>query len=141
MRAICLALCMVSALTEPGRAQDHTQRFSIVVPQLPDGGRLMAFDITIKGGQVSTLRTVPAGWVITINNDPSWNGSVTGQAVVGAAALEVSDLAKILTVSPPPTLVQGEPMSLSGSITVTLNGDDTKRTFPSIQVRPAPASP
>ena len=98
----------------------------------------MAFDFKIKGGQVSTFRSVPAGWTITINNDPSWNGSVTGQAVVGAAALDESDVSRIFTVSPPPSAVQGEPLTLSGSLTTMVNGDERTQAFKSIEVQPAP---
>ncbi len=95
----------------------------------------MAFDLRIKGGRVSAFRTVPAGWTVTIDNDPSWNGSVAGQAVVGAAALEGSDLATMFTVSPPPPAAGGQTPSLSGSITAMVDGDQQTRAFPSIQLR------
>ena len=138
MRASRLVVCMLLAMAGSVLAEGRP-RLAVVVPKLQANGRLMAFDLKIRGGQVSMFRTVPAGWTITIDNDPSWNGSVAGQAVVGAAALDASELSRMFTVSPPPGAVDGEPLALSGSITVMVNGDETTQEFSAIKLAPTPA--
>lgn len=52
--------------------------------------RVLAFKITIKSAGVHSLPVIPIGWGIAIDNDPSWNTSVSGNISVGAAALNAN---------------------------------------------------
>lgn len=50
--------------------------------------RVVGFEVSVVSGGVVALPSVPMGWNITIDNDPSWRTSIRGSAVVGAAAID-----------------------------------------------------
>ena len=56
------------------------------------GERVSKFDLHIRSAMIVRFRTIPIGWQINIDNDPSWMTQVAGIAVVGAADLEPSEL-------------------------------------------------
>ena len=65
-------------------------------------GRVISIKLSARHGAIEFLRPIPVGWTIVIDNDPSWNTTLTGQAVVGAAALESSALSGFITLLPEP---------------------------------------
>jgi hypothetical protein len=54
--------------------------------QVPEG-RIAGLELTLRHGAVTSVKDVPIGWRLVIDNDPSWNMTVSGQAIVGAAFL------------------------------------------------------
>jgi hypothetical protein len=50
-------------------------------------GRIAGIELALSHGAVASVGEVPAGWRLVIDNDPSWNMTVSGQAIVGAAFL------------------------------------------------------
>jgi hypothetical protein len=74
------------------------------------------------------FRSIPVGWRINIDNDPSWSTEVSGIAVVGAADLEPSALRPwFLSLLPEPS-DRSERMTeinINGSVTLS-NRDKTR---------------
>ena len=86
----------------------------------------MGFTFNIAGGGVAELAHVPAGWQISIDNDPSWQSSITGQAIVGAAALAPADVQAMFSVAEAPQAIAadlGLKFSLHGDLTIMQNGN------------------
>lgn len=54
--------------------------------QAPEG-QIAGLELTLRHGAVTSVKDVPIGWRLVIDNDPSWNMTVSGQAIVGAAFL------------------------------------------------------
>lgn len=88
------------------------------------GDRVSKFDLHIRSAMIVRFRTIPVGWQINIDNDPSWMTQVSGIAVVGAADLEPSALRSwFLSLLAEPGS-RSEP-KVDGSITLS-NGDNTR---------------
>jgi hypothetical protein len=49
--------------------------------------RIVGFNLTVKSGTITALPSVPSGWNISIDNDPSMTTNYHGTLIVGAAAL------------------------------------------------------
>lgn len=69
--------------------------------QAPEG-RIAGIQLTLRHGAVTSVRNIPAGWRLVIDNDPSWTTAVSGHAVVGAAFLQASAVPALFTINPEP---------------------------------------
>jgi hypothetical protein len=69
--------------------------------QVPEG-RVAGIELTLIHGAVASAGDIPAGWRLVIDNDPSWNMTVSGHAVVGAAFLPPSVLPALFMIVPEP---------------------------------------
>ena len=121
------AAVMVPIATHRSQAAAHRPpTYSIMAPSLPAGERLIAFTIHIANGRVDHLIDCPPGWVITVNNDPSWQGSLQGNAVFGAAAIDVRKLPGLFRLAPSPPEVQHDlpgQLLVTGTLTAMRDGD------------------
>lgn len=68
-------------------------------------GRIAGIELTLRHGAVASIGDVPVGWHWVIDNDPSWNTTVSGRAVVGAAFLQPSRLPALPDINPEPGYV------------------------------------
>jgi hypothetical protein len=59
--------------------------------KLGESERIAGFEIKIRSGRIESLPSLPMGWNMIIDNDPSWNTSIQGIAIVGAAFLDADD--------------------------------------------------
>jgi hypothetical protein len=92
------------------------------------GERLSKFDLHIHSAMVIRFRTIPVGWQINIDNDPSWMTQVSGTAVVGAADLEPSALQPwflSLLAEPGSRSEPRDVIKVEGSVTLS-NGENTR---------------
>jgi hypothetical protein len=83
----------------PGAA--HAGSFWLVSAagvQLRPGERIVGFELTVRAGRVAALRTVPAGWSVTVDNEPAAHASASGGILIGAAALDPAELADFFVV-------------------------------------------
>jgi hypothetical protein len=79
-------------------------KLQIHVPPQGPKGRVFALNLGLSHGFFDALKHIPNGWIITIDNDPSWNTSLHGHAIVGTAFLDRSELSGIVSVTPEPGL-------------------------------------
>lgn len=49
--------------------------------------RVVGFQANVTAGRIVSVPSVPIGWDVRIENDPSWKTRITGSVIVGAAAL------------------------------------------------------
>lgn len=71
---------------------------SIKPPPLHENERVTSFDIELRGARVWALPNLPMGWLVRVNNDPSWETSVSGSIIVGAAGLEPSAFSRFFVI-------------------------------------------
>ena len=95
----CLAAWVFLIICQ-AHASACTLRFPTSLQSLT--GRVAAVHLTVKHGAVASLRSVPFGWDMYIDNDPSWNTKVSGHALVGAAFLRLQELPELISVIPEP---------------------------------------
>jgi len=64
-------------------------RVSVSIPalHLEAGERIVGFSLQITSARVAQIPKAPIGWNLSIDNDPSWNTSVSASIIVGAAAV------------------------------------------------------
>lgn len=76
------------------------ERFAISLGKTPfsNGERVVGFEVKVVSGGICSLASVPIGWYITIDNDPSYMTKITGSVLVGAAALDPNELQHIIIV-------------------------------------------
>lgn len=90
-------------------------------------GRIAHIDVAMKHVAAQAPK-LPAGWVLTIDNDPSWTTHASGHAIVGSAFLSVEDLRSMLTFVPEPSFscralgIEGSP-----AVTIGVYADDRVR--------------
>jgi hypothetical protein len=51
--------------------------------------------LSLTAARVHSLREIPLGWQISVDNDASWNTEIRGAATVGAAALDAAFFNKL----------------------------------------------
>ena len=117
-----IALFVVAGVAIGSAAERYT--VSISAPQVPAGQSVVSFEINLVGASFVNIINVPRGWQVAIDNDPSWQTSIKGSVLVGAAWVSPAALAKMRFVierSPDPKLT----LKLSGTIASSKNYDTT----------------
>lgn len=71
---------------------------SIKPPPLHENERVTSFDVELRGARVWALPNLPMGWLVRVNNDPSWETSVSGSIIVGAAGLEPNAFSRFFVI-------------------------------------------
>ena len=94
---------------------------------LGKGQRIAGFELNIAGGSIFGLSRVPRGWEIHIDNQPNWFTGVTGQAVVGAAALGPDFFEDDFITIEKAADKDVPELSLELVLLITTNFEDTKR--------------
>jgi hypothetical protein len=90
---------LVLLLGVTARVHAETYVLSFDALNVPPGERVVGFDIKLKPAYVSSMKSMPLGWHINIDNEPSWNAELTGGVIVGAAALDKAALNSLLVVT------------------------------------------
>lgn len=84
-----------------GAQASEPYKVSLAGIKLEKNERIAAFEITISAGRIMSLPSLPMGWNLVIDNDPSWTTSMRGNGLVGAAFLGGNDqalLKNLLTI-------------------------------------------
>lgn len=92
--------------------------------KLSAGERIVGFDIKTKSAYFSSLRRMPLGWNISIDNQPSWATNATGSILVGAAAVDMASLNRLFHVVPENSLKDVE---ISGEIVTSADFEHEHR--------------
>jgi hypothetical protein len=95
-KAIAVILFCLLGASVPVLAQAVDQKhFSLRDVHLQPDERVVGIELSVKAGSFVSIDRLPIGWLVTIDNDPSWHTTVKGNARVGAAALEMQPLQKL----------------------------------------------
>lgn len=87
--------------------------------------RVVLFEVDLTAAMVKSVTNVPKGWYIVVDNDASWWTKVTGNVLVGAAAVSPEELKQIrLVVEKDESLSK---FAVTGSVSVTENFEETRR--------------
>jgi len=81
--------------------------------------RIVGFEIHVHSGRVAQLPNVPIGWNISVDNDPSWETSVTGSISVGSAAVNANFLRGFMVVEAQKDAPSDLPFDLQGEVILT----------------------
>lgn len=112
-------LLMTAGVAVTGHASTPSRYvLSFTGLRLAQGERVVGIDIHIANATVDQVTRAPAGWTLTIDNDPSGKVELRGNVLVGAAAMDVSGLNHLVRLVSPSDLGLGAP-SVSGEIVVT----------------------
>jgi hypothetical protein len=84
----------------------HAETLIVSIRSLPIKGneRIVGFTLDIRPARIITLTSIPRGWNITVDNDPSMNATVRGSSLVGAAALSPDFFSHFITIDRDETL-------------------------------------
>ncbi len=77
-------------------AREEVRQFSLQAIHLKERERIVGIDISLQGGAFVGVSGLPAGWLVTIDNDPSWQTTLKGDVKVGAAALDTGSIQKLV---------------------------------------------
>jgi hypothetical protein len=95
LAALILAIC---CCCHAGPAAAEMLSLSLAPPGLVKGERIVGFQVTVVGGRIASLPAIPAGWNITIKNDPSWRTTISGAIIIGAAALDTDSFHDFMVI-------------------------------------------
>ncbi|MFZ0701384.1 MAG: hypothetical protein WAN10_12990 [Candidatus Acidiferrales bacterium] len=114
-----LAIALAAAAGATRGAPPVAKQVSLSISRLSiaPGERVVGFEFHITSGRVAQIPDTPIGWNITIDNDPSWNGKVSGSVVVASAAVDASFFRGFLIVEKNESL--GNPFAIRGDVIVT----------------------
>ena len=113
------------------------QTYTLSIPSVPPDARLMGFSITVKAGRIVRLLDCPPGWTITLENDPAWQATIEGHAIVGAASIPAGKLPSLLLLESIPRTVADVvtgPIAAAGKLTIMRNGELTVLDTPRMEV-------
>lgn len=102
--AVCIIMlaCFVSCTLAGKEAlASELYKISLAGVKLEKNERITGFEIIIQAGRIMALPSLPMGWNVVIDNDPSWTTSMRGNGLVGASFLGSGDgnlLKNLLTV-------------------------------------------
>lgn len=110
---ISVAGCVGPAGPSPARVE------SLSIGRLPVTAhdRIVGFDFEIHSARVVSMRDIPAGWDVHVQNSPSWNAEVNGSALVGAAAVGPQFFTNFLRIETNESL--GLAFGIHGNVIVT----------------------
>jgi hypothetical protein len=91
---LCLLVPLMTASTV-AMSQTRIQSLSFAEIPLRAGERIVGFQLSLTAARVHSLREIPLGWQISVDNDASWNTEIRGAATVGAAALDAAFFNKL----------------------------------------------
>lgn len=120
-----LMVLILVAITTPALC---AERFAICLggdPFLNDE-KIVGFELKIVSGGISSLVSVPMGWNISIDNDPSWKTGVAGSVLVGAASLNINEFNNIFVVEKNELMGIKFNVEIDIIVTVTKDFDKTK---------------
>jgi hypothetical protein len=97
----------------------YCQSMSVSIPSLhlASKERVVGFELHITSGRIAQLLNTPIGWRLYIDNDPSWDTTVKGSLIVGAAALDAKFFEHFLVVEKDESL--GIPFDITGEVIVS----------------------
>lgn len=91
MKRILLKLTAIASailILEGNALASEYYKLSLAGIKLGENERIAGFDITVRSGRIEALPSLPMGWHLIIDNDPSWTAKIQGTAIVGAAFLD-----------------------------------------------------
>ena len=113
--AVAIAVAVNVARSKPPVAENVSLSFSRL--PISSGERVVGFEFHVNAGRIAVVPSIPAGWDVHIENDPSWNAVIRASSLVGAAAVDVRFFKKFLVIEKNESL--GLPFNVSGDIVVT----------------------
>jgi len=119
-------LFLAALLCAAAMAEGREQPIVLQNIHLQEGERVVGIELSIKEGSFVGFDPLPEGWSLTIDNDPSQQTSIKGNARVGAAALELADLSK-LQISARKVEYGNLKFSISGTLIATKTFEDERR--------------
>jgi hypothetical protein len=90
---IILLFLICCNLPLAAQAEDH--QFSISGIHLQEGERVVGIDVSLQAGSFVTISGIPSGWLVIVDNDASWQTSLKGDAKIGSAALDATNMQKM----------------------------------------------
>ncbi len=137
---VTIAACaLLFALRSPAGAGErwlvsipHLDVREVPVAGLPKPQResVVGIKVTVAGGAIASLRDVPVGWSIVIDNDPSWNTTLTATVIVASAALSPEYLSKsflAISKAPPGTARESEQPDVHVEVAVSADFEHERR--------------
>lgn len=117
----------VAAFVIPAKSEPPpTQILSVSLPalRLAAGERVVGFQVDVTSGRIAQLSSVPIGWNISVETDPSWNTKLDASVIVAAAALDPSFFKNFIEVEKHES-PRGA-FGLTGEITVSTDFSSTR---------------
>lgn len=110
-------MSVVVCVARAGPAPARVETLSIERLPITARERIVGFDFHIHSPRVVSMRDIPSGWDVRVQNSPSWRAEVKGSALVGAAAVGPQFLTNFLRVEKNESL--GLAFELKGTVVVT----------------------
>ena len=107
-------------------AQGQEQRVVLQSIHLQEGERIESIELSVKAGSFVGFDPLPMGWYLIIDNNPSQQSSIKGDARIGTAALELDNLLK-LEIRVQKIEFANRRFSISGTLIVTKTFEDERR--------------
>ncbi len=103
------------------------ERWSVSIRSLPlgKGDRIVGFSLKMTAAAIASLPSLPIGWRIEVDNDPSWNTTISGSIVVGAAALDADFFQDFLVIEKHE--LRGTRFAIDGIVEVTKDFDKERK--------------
>ena len=120
MKKTYIVLAFIALAVLAGmRAQCQIMSVSIPALHLADNERIVGFEVHVRSARIALLPSVPIGWNISVDNDPSWNTVIKGSIDVGAAAMDRDFLQDFMVVEVERDAPSDAPFGLQGEVIVT----------------------
>src|SRR3990167_8209655 len=91
LRAVSsIIFVLVVTITGVSSPLAQEELWTLSIPTLPVSPqeKVVGFEVDIRAGGIASVPSVPMGWNLLINNDPSWHTKIRGSLLVGSAALD-----------------------------------------------------
>jgi hypothetical protein len=120
----CLLLsCCLSARDS---AKASTYQVSIRGVELSSGEVITNVEVKVRAGAFRAISNMPVGWYLGVQNDASWQTSVTANSLVGAASLSNEELKRLTFLIEKNEFIDLK-FNISGAVYVTKDYANTRR--------------
>ncbi|OGR05848.1 MAG: hypothetical protein A2511_08625 [Deltaproteobacteria bacterium RIFOXYD12_FULL_50_9] len=121
-----IAFCCISYRVLEANADTAGTYCLSVKSELAEKARITQFRISVTSGRIKFMQEIPAGWSVSIDNDPSWVSTIQANILVGAAALGLDKFNNLICIET--IKLSGLEFKLEGEIASTLDFEKEKIT-------------
>lgn len=120
---VTAVVCALAVSAQSSQSQFASA--SLPLLRLAAGERIVGFNLRVTSGRIVQMSDVPAGWNISVDNDPSWNTKINASIAVASAAVDPPFFKDFIVIEREPG--SEKPFAIAGEVLVSKDFSTVRR--------------